>query len=49
VRLIERDHFGLTCSANQLLPAERGIANQILESAFDAAPEIDDVGGEIFR
>jgi hypothetical protein len=45
--LIESDQLSLSGSANELLPAERRIPNEVLESAFDATPEIDDVGGEI--
>jgi hypothetical protein len=48
VRLIESDQLGLTRGANQLLPAERGIADQRLKCGLGAYPEIDDVGGKIF-
>jgi hypothetical protein len=48
VRVIEADDFCLARGANELLPGERGIADQRLQRCFSASPEVDDVGGEIF-
>lgn len=49
MRLIERDQLRLASGANQLLARERRVADESLEGAFDSGPQIDNVGGEIFR
>jgi len=46
--LVERDQLGLPRGADQLLTAERRVADQRLQCCFAAGPEIDDVRREIF-
>jgi hypothetical protein len=49
VRLVQRYQFRLTRRPDQLLSGKRGIADERLERAFGAGPQIDDVGCQIFR
>src|SRR6202162_6610648 len=49
MRLLEGYQLRLARATNQLLTGERRVTDECLERALDAGPEIDYVGGEIFR